>query len=68
MYVLTIDILEELRLIEELWDELLHVKTGLVDVAPSARNREKLTICKIKPKSRNRGEIINNITKKNDLL
>ena len=45
----TIYILEELRLVEELWDQLLEVRATLVDVPPRAWDGEELAVSKIKP-------------------
>ena len=46
---LTIDVLEKLWLVEELRNELLHVKACFIDVIPRARDREELAVGIVKP-------------------
>ena len=46
---LTVDVLEKVRQIEELRNELLHVSPCVVDCAPGAGDGEKLPVSVVEP-------------------
>lgn len=52
---LTVNVLEELWLVKELWYQLLLVCATFVDVGPSTGDGEELTVSKIKPARKGEG-------------